>query len=287
VFPSEERATLVSASGSRLTPDDERAKARLPLLTDVMARLSSRRHRPVLTPHPGSTASEQSAGASKSGTLRAAIFGINDGLVSNFSLIMGFTGADVDKSVILLAGIAGLLAGAFSMGAGEYISMKVQREVYERLIHLEAHELAMEPEEERQELAEIYVRKGVPAELADRLAESIMADPELALDTHAREELGLDPEQGLGSPWAAAGSSFLTFSFGAFVPLAPLLFASGARATVTSAVISGLTLAGVGAAISVLTGKSAFVSGLRQLLVGGIAAAITFGIGSIFGFATT
>jgi VIT1/CCC1 family predicted Fe2+/Mn2+ transporter len=277
----------MSASGSRLTPDDQRAKARLPLLTDVMARLGSRRHRPVMTPHPGSTEGEQSTGASKSGTLRAAIFGINDGLVSNFSLIMGFAGAGVDKSVILLAGIAGLLAGAFSMGAGEYISMKVQREVYERLIHLEAHELAMEPDEEREELAEIYVRKGIPAELAGRLAESIMADPELALDTHAREELGLDPEQGLGSPWGAAASSFLTFSFGALVPLAPLLFASGVGATVASAIVAGLTLAGVGAAMSILTGKSAFTSGLRQLTVGAIAAAITYGIGSALGVATT
>ena len=277
----------MSTSGSRLTPDDQRAKARLPLLTDVMARLGSRRHRPVLTPHPGSTEGEQSTGASKSGTLRAAIFGVNDGLVSNFSLIMGFTGAGVDKSVILLAGIAGLLAGAFSMGAGEYISMKVQREVYERLIHLEAHELAMEPEEEREELAEIYVRKGVPAELAERLAESIMADPKLALDTHAREELGLDPEQGLGSPWGAAASSFLTFSFGAFVPIVPLLFAGGVGATVASAIVSGLTLVAVGAAMSILTGKSAIVSGLRQLLVGGVAAAITYGIGSVLGVATT
>ena len=276
----------MSTSGSRLTPDDQRAKARLPLLTDVMARLGSRRHRPVLTPHPGSTEGEQSTGATKSGTLRAAIFGINDGLVSNFSLIMGFAGAGVDKSVILLAGIAGLLAGAFSMGAGEYISMKVQREVYERLIHLEAHELAMEPDEEREELTEIYVRKGIPAELAGRLAESIMADPELALDTHAREELGLDPEQGLGSPWGAAASSFLTFSFGALVPLAPLLFASGVGATVASAIVAGLTLAGVGAAMSILTGKSAFTSGLRQLAVGAIAAAITYGIGSALGVAT-
>jgi vacuolar iron transporter family protein len=165
--------------------------------------------------------------------------------------------------------------------------MKVQREVYERLIHLEAHELAMEPDEEREELAEIYVRKGIPAELAGRLAESIMADPELALDTHAREELGLDPEQGLGSPWGAAASSFLTFSFGALVPLAPLLFASGVGATVASAIVAGLTLAGVGAAMSILTGKSAFISGLRQLTVGAIAAAITYGIGSALGVATT
>jgi vacuolar iron transporter family protein len=247
-------------------------------------RLRGRRWRVV--PHPGPVGEQAPGAGGKSGALRAAIFGLNDGLVSNLSLIFGVAGAGVDNSVVIIAGIAGLLAGAFSMAAGEYVSMRVQREVFERLIHLEAHELAMEPDEEREELAEIYVRKGVPPELAERLADSIMADPDLALDTHAREELGLDPEQGLGSPWAAASSSFLTFSFGAFVPLAPLLFASGAGATVTSAVISGLTLAAVGAAISVLTGKSAFASGARQLLVGGVAAVITFGIGSIFGVAT-
>ena len=114
-----------------------------------------------------------------------------------------------------------------------------------------------------------------------------MRDPDVALDTHAREELGLDPEQGLGSPWGAAASSFLTFSFGAFVPIVPLLFTGGVRATVASAIISGLTLVAVGAAISILTGKSAVVSGLRQLLVGGVAAAITYGIGSAFGVATS
>ena len=280
------RARL-TATEDGLTPDDRRTKARLPVLTGVMARLRAGRRRPVLTPHPGSTEGEQSPDAGKSGALRAAIFGINDGLVSNFSLIMGFTGAGVDRSVILLAGVAGLLAGAFSMGAGEYISMKVQREVFERLLHLEAHELAMEPEEEREELARIYAGKGIPQDLASRLAESVMSDPKLALDTHAREELGLDPEAGLGSPWAAALSSFATFSFGALVPLAPFLFASGAGATIASAVLSGATLAAVGAAISVLTGKSALVSGIRQLAVGGVAAAITFAIGSLLGVATT
>jgi vacuolar iron transporter family protein len=275
----------MTAAEDRLTPDEQRTKARLPLLTGVMARLQAGRRRPALTPHPGSTDGEQSPDAGKSGALRAAIFGVNDGLVSNFSLIMGFTGAGVGRSVILLAGVAGLLAGAFSMGAGEYISMRVQREVFERLLHLEAHELAMEPDEEREELARIYTRKGIPPDLATRLADSVMADPELALDTHAREELGLDPDAGLGSPWAAAGSSFATFSFGAFVPLAPFLFASGGGATFVSAVLSAAILAAVGAAMSILTGKSAALSGLRQLLVGGVAAAITYGIGSLFGVA--
>jgi vacuolar iron transporter family protein len=277
----------MTATGEGLTPDEQRTKARLPVLTGVMSRFRVGRRGPTMTPHPGSTEGEQSVGAGKSGALRAAIFGVNDGLVSNFSLIMGFAGAGADNSVILLAGVAGLLAGAFSMGAGEYISMRVQREVFERLIHLEAHELAMEPEEERHELAEIYSRKGIPRELAGRLADSVMSDPQLALDTHAREELGLDPEAGLGSPWAAAGSSFATFSFGALVPLAPFLFAAGPGATIVAAVLSGVTLAGVGAAMSVLTGKSAVISGLRQLLVGAVAAAITYAIGSILGVAAS
>jgi vacuolar iron transporter family protein len=271
----------VSIPGDRLTPDEERTKASLPTLTGLMGRMRTRRRRPSITPHPGSTASEQNVGAGKSGTLRAAIFGINDGLVSNFSLIMGFAGAAQDNTVILLAGIAGLLAGACSMGAGEYISMKVQREVFERLIHLEAHELAVEPDEEREELAEIYARKGVPQELASQLSAAISADPKLALDTHAREELGLDPEEGLGSPWGAAISSFLTFSFGAIVPLVPFLLGEGTGATVLSAVLAGLTLVAVGAAMSVLTGRSPVVSAFRQLAVGAIAAAVTYGVGSL------
>jgi VIT1/CCC1 family predicted Fe2+/Mn2+ transporter len=269
-----------------MSPDDRRTKASLPALTGVMARLRTRRRRPSMTPHPGSTDLEQSPATGKSGALRAAIFGLNDGLVSNFSLIMGFAGAGVDRSVILLAGVAGLLAGAFSMGAGEYISMRVQREVFERLIHLEAHELAMEPEEERDELAAIYAAKGIPRQLAAQLADSVMSNPKLALDTHAREELGLDPEEGLGSPWGAALSSFATFSIGAVVPLVPFLFAAGHGATITSAVIAAVTLATVGAALSVLTGKSPVISSARQLAVGCIAAAITFGIGNLLGVAT-
>jgi vacuolar iron transporter family protein len=262
-------------------------KARVPMLSTVAARLRMRRRRPVLTPHPGSTTGEQSPIAGKSGTLRAAIFGINDGLVSNLSLIMGFAGAGVDRSVILLAGIAGLLAGAFSMGAGEYISMRVQREVFERLLHLEAHELATEPEEERDELAQIYARKGISHELAAQLADSVMRDPKLALDTHAREELGLDPEEGLGSPWGAAVSSFLTFAFGAFVPLAPFLVAGGAGATIASSALAAVTLAGVGAALSILTGRSALFSGARQLAVGAVAAIITYGVGSVLDVAVS
>ena len=198
-----------------LSPEDRATKDRVPLLSFVVRRLRTRRA--PLLPHEGPIDGEQRTGG-KSGALRAAIFGANDGLVSNLSLIMGVAGAGVDHSVVILAGVAGLLAGAFSMAAGEYISMRVQREVFERLIHLEAHEIGSDHAAERKELAELYERKGISPELADRLAEELMRDPKVALETHAREELGLD-EQGLGSPWAAAGSSFATFAVGAILPL--------------------------------------------------------------------
>ena len=230
-------------------------------------------------PHPGSVGGEQQP-AGKSGTLRAAIFGINDGLVSNLSLIMGVAGARVSNHVILLAGVAGLLAGAFSMAAGEYISMRVQREVFERLIHLEAHELATQPDEELEELAAIYRSKGIPPELATEVATALMRDPQVALETHAREELGLDPDQ-LGSPWGAAGSSFVTFAFGAFVPLVPFLITSGTTAVVWSATLSALTLFVVGALVSIITGTRVWFAGLRAVLVGAAAATTTFLIGRL------
>ena len=183
------------------------------------------------------------------------LFGANDGLVSNASLIAGVAGAGVENAVVLLAGVAGLLAGAFSMAAGEYISMRVQREVFERLIHLEAHELGADGDGERAELAALYERKGLPAELASRVAEELMRDPKVALETHAREELGLDPEEGLGSPVAAAASSFATFSVGALVPLAPFLVLTGPSAARASAALSALALFGVGAVMATLTGQ--------------------------------
>ncbi len=208
-----------------LSEQDRTTKDRLDILTQAVRRLRGRQWRVV--PHPGPIGGEQHVAGGKSGALRAAIFGVNDGLVSNLSLIFGVSGAGVDNSFVIVAGVAGLLAGAFSMAAGEYISVRVQREVYERLIHLEAHEIGSDPEAERQELAELYVRKGLPRDLSDRLATELMKDPEVALETHAREELGLDPREGLGSPFAAAGSSFVTFSLGAFVPLLPFLVSSG------------------------------------------------------------
>jgi len=265
------------ASPDGLSPDDRATKERLGILANVVRRVRGRTWR--IVPHPGPVRAEARVGG-KSGALRAAIFGLNDGLVSNLSLIFGVAGAGVDNNVVIVAGVAGLLAGAFSMAAGEYISVRVQREVYERLIHLEAHEIGSEPEAERLELAEIYIRKGLSRDLADRLATELMRDPETALDTHAREELGLDRE-GLGSPFAAAGSSFVTFSLGAFVPLLPFLVTSGTQAVIASAIFSGLALFGVGAAISYLTGKSWLRSGVRMLAVGSAAAAVTYLVGKL------
>src|SRR2546423_931176 len=225
----------------------------------MLGRLLGSREEGPMVPHEGPVLPDEPkkpAAGGKSGTIRAAIFGINDGLVSNLSLIMGFTGANVTNKVIVLAGVAGLLAGAFSMGAGEYVSMRVQRELFERLIHLEAHELATEPEEERVELAGIYQRKGIPKDVAESLVDAIHESPELALETHAREELGLDPQGGLGSPWGAATSSFSTFAVGAFVPLLPFVIASGNAATVAAIVAAGATLFLVGSLMSILTAKN-------------------------------
>jgi len=264
--------------GRGLSEADRATKRRVDLLASTVRRLRGRQWRVV--PHPGPIVGEQRGGG-RSGALRAAIFGVNDGLVSNLSLIFGVAGAGADNQVVILAGVAGLLAGAFSMASGEYVSVRVQREVFERLIHLEAHEIGSDPEAERLELAELYVRKGLPRDLAERLATELMKDPEVALDTHAREELGLDPKEGLGSPFAAAGSSFVMFAAGAFVPLLPFLVASGTAALVASAILSAIALFGVGAAMSVLTGRGAIVSGLRMLSIGAAAASVTYLVGTL------
>jgi len=261
----------------RLSVEDERTKQMVPALTGAIRRLRQR-----VEPFDPHARHPEPAGNFKSGAFRAAIFGVNDGLVSNLSLIMGVTGAGASNRVILLAGIAGLLAGAFSMGAGEYISMRVQREVFERLLQFETHELETTPEAELHELADIFRRKGLPPDLAAQVAEELSKDPGIALETHAREELGLDPEEGLGSPWGAALASFGTFCFGALVPLVPFLAASGVAAAVASAVLSGLALFGVGSAASKLTARPLVFAGLRQLMIGAAAAAVTYGVGSLF-----
>ncbi len=221
------------------------------------------------------------------GSLRAAIFGINDGLVSNLSLVMGVAGASQENtSFVLLAGVAGLLAGAFSMGAGEYVSVSSQRELFERQLALEREELELAPEEEEQELALIYRAKGIPKAEAERLARALMRDKGAALDTLAREELGLNPEE-LGSPWSVAISSFLSFASGALIPVLPYIVLSGWLAFVLSALLSALALFGVGAAVSLFTGRGVLFSGLRMLLIGTGAATVTYGVGHLLGVAVS
>ncbi|GGL14468.1 hypothetical protein Sme01_06740 [Sphaerisporangium melleum] len=218
----------------------------------------------------------------RSGTLRAAVFGVNDGLVSNTSLAMGFAGSGAPGRTILFAGLAGLLAGAFSMAVGEYISMRSQREAYERELSLEAEELRDDPEAEAEELALIYRAKGLDAEEAERVAKTIMKDHDTALETMAREELGLDPEE-LGSPWSAALSSLVAFAVGAVVVVIPYLFGEGTPALVTAVSLAALALFTVGALLGMLNGRSALRTGARQLLIGGGAAVVVYFIGLAIG----
>jgi vacuolar iron transporter family protein len=219
---------------------------------------------------------------SRGGSLRAAVFGVNDGLVSNFSLVMGFAGAEAKPEYILLAGVAGLLAGSFSMAAGEFVSMSAQRELFEQQIAMEKQELEMSPKEEEEELSLIYQAKGIPEKEAAALARRIIENPKTAIDTLAREELGLDPSE-LGSPWRAATSSFLAFVIGAFVPVVPYLFTSGLIASVASASVSFLALFAVGALVSIFTARGPILSGLRMLGIGLLASAITYTVGWLLG----
>jgi VIT1/CCC1 family predicted Fe2+/Mn2+ transporter len=214
------------------------------------------------------------------------VFGVSDGLVSNTALVMGFAGSGSSRSAILLAGIAGLLAGAFSMAAGEYVSMSSQREMYQREISLEAQEVAEKPEEERAELVLLYRAKGLDRMDAERLADRIMANPEVALNTLAREELGLDPDE-LGSPWSAAISSLLAFASGALVVVLPYLIRGGTVALLAAIGLAVLALFAVGAGIGILNGRSALRSGVRQVIAGSLAAAVTFGVGHLIGTAVS
>jgi VIT1/CCC1 family predicted Fe2+/Mn2+ transporter len=221
----------------------------------------------------------------RSGTLRAVIFGVSDGLVSNLSLVMGVAGAaSHNPSFVLLAGIAGLLAGAFSMAAGEYISMQSQRELFERQIALERAEMEAMPEEEQAELAAAYRAKGFSQAEAARIAKRIFQDPEVALDMLVQEELGLDRDQ-LGNPVRAASGSFLAFAVGASVPVLPYVLGGGTAALAASLGLSLLALFAVGAAVSLLTGRGVLFSGFRQLGIGLAAALVTYAVGSIIGVA--
>ncbi len=236
--------------------------------------------------HPAPTSVDEIGkrhrGFAGGGNLRAAVFGVNDGLVSNASLILGVAGASSSNGIILLSGVAGLLAGAFSMAAGEYVSVRSQREMYEHQIGLERAELEEYPKEEAEELALIYAARGMPKAEAHELATRTIADPKQALDTLAREELGLNPEE-LGSPWGAALFSFFSFALGAAVPLVPFLLGSGERALFTSIALAAVVLFGVGALISLFTGRSALRDGLRMLGIGAAAGAATYLIGRWMG----
>ena len=283
-------------------PKDFKPSSRARLVASLMRRLGPERMLPVLAamkvrglsvythgvptghhaPSPGQREFRHRRMGS-SGSFRAAVFGINDGLVSNVSLIMGVAGASLDSHVILLTGAAGLLAGAASMAAGEYVSMQSQREMFEHQIGLEQQELNAYPQEEAEELALIYEARGIPAADAKRLADTIISDPTRALDTLAREELGLNPHE-LGSPWGAAGASFLAFAVGAAVPLLPFLW-HAEQGVAISIAVTGAALFLTGTVVSLFTGQSPWLSGLRMVLVAGAAAAATYALGRLFGVA--
>jgi VIT1/CCC1 family predicted Fe2+/Mn2+ transporter len=219
--------------------------------------------------------------------LRAAVLGANDGLTSNLALVMGVAGAQLKSTVILIAGLTGLLAGAFSMAIGEWVSVQSARELYRRQVRTEAAEIRSVPDEEQEELALIYEAKGLPQAEAEQVAERLMSDEHGALDAMVREELGLDPSTLGGSPYSAGGSSFVLFALGAIVPLIPYFFASGTAAIVAAIVSAALGLFVIGALISLLTGRSALFSGGRQLVFGLMAAGVTFGLGRLIGAALT
>jgi len=264
-------------------------------------RLGARRLRPVLsamkvrgmslythaaqghpTQAPGDEMGKRHRGVGAGGNLRAAVFGVNDGLISNASLIMGIAGTTANNQLILLSGAAGLIAGAFSMAAGEYVSVRSQREMFEYQIGLEREELDHYPEEEAEELALIYEARGLPREDAVRLAAGLTADPARALGTLAREELGLNPDD-LGSPWGAALFSFSAFAAGAAVPLLPFLVAGGDASLFIAIALTAIALFGVGATLSLFTGRRAWFSGVRMLAIGAGAGAATFFIGKLLG----
>lgn len=216
------------------------------------------------------------------GAARAAVFGISDGLVSNVGLILGVAAAGTDGSNVIVAGVAGLLAGAVSMAAGEYVSVKAEAELVERELAIERESLAKDPEEETEELASIYMSRGLAEDQARDLAGAVMSDPEVALEVHAREELGVDPDS-VGDPVGAATSSFVAFAIGAILPLVPWFFVEGATAIIASVVIGLIAAAGVGATLAHFTERSKVRTAARQVLIAVAAGAITWLIGSVLG----
>lgn len=216
-------------------------------------------------------------------TLRAAVLGANDGLMSNLSLVMGVAGASLSTRAVFVTGMAGLIAGACSMALGEWLSVQSARELYDRQIRIERREVEEVPDEEAEELALIYEAKGLSAEQARVLAARMMEDSAIAVDTLSREELGIDPDELGGSAWMAAITSFCLFAVGAIAPVAPFAFLSNPTAIYVSLFASGIVLFAIGAGITLLTGRSVMYSGLRQVLIGFAAAGVTYGVGRLLG----
>jgi VIT1/CCC1 family predicted Fe2+/Mn2+ transporter len=219
------------------------------------------------------------------GAARAAVFGVSDGLTTNISLILGVAGAHPGPGFVRLAGLAGLIAGAFSMASGEYVSMRAQTELLERELEMERIEIARRPESERRELAGLYRSRGVDPALADEMATEMMRDPEIALETHAREELGIGPSA-FGSPVQAAVSSFVAFSLGALVPLIPWFFTRGGLGVGLSVVLGAIAALAVGGLLARFTGRSVLRSALRQLGITAAAAGVTYAVGLAVGTGT-
>ena len=278
------RARIVARLLSRLEP-----RALRPVLAAMKLRgLSIYSAPPGIAGHAMPTSVAQVGARHRSmlgGSLRAGVFGVNDGLVSNVSLVLGVAGAGAGSGYVLTAGIAGLLAGALSMAAGEYVSVRSQREMYEYQIALEREELDEYPQEEAEELALIYQARGVALEQARELSQALLAQPAQALDVLAREELGLNPDD-LGSPWQAATASFIAFALGAAVPLVPFLSGlSGGRATVCAVLVTLIALFLVGLGLSLFTGRQALRSAVRMVLIGGGAGGVSFLVGRAVGVA--
>jgi VIT1/CCC1 family predicted Fe2+/Mn2+ transporter len=250
-------------------------------MSSITGRLASIAHRPR-TPREPPASPHETRGAS---IVRPVVFGATDGLVCNLSLIMGVAAAAAeDPHSIVIAGVAGLLAGSFSMAVGEYVSVRSQRELLDYQVELQRHQLHHTPEQERDILREIYEAKGLSSPEADLIVKRIMNDPERAIDTFVREEIGLSAET-MGSPVAAGLGSLCAFALGAFVPLLPFLIFAGTPAFVTSIAASGLALFAVGLGVSRLTHRHPIWTGIRQAGLGGLAAAVTFGVGSLLGTA--
>jgi VIT1/CCC1 family predicted Fe2+/Mn2+ transporter len=219
------------------------------------------------------------------GMARAAIFGVSDGLTTNISLVLGVAAANTGPGFVRLAGLAGLLAGSFSMAAGEYVSMRAQAELFARELKVEAAAINANPDTERRELAGIYRARGLRPELADEIAAQLMREPDQALESHARDELGIHPDQ-LGSPFAAAASSLGSFGVGAAVPLLPWYFTTGTAAILASVSLGGVAALAVGAGVGIATARSPAWSALRQLTITTLAAGVVFLVGRIIGVTT-